>query len=40
MKFETTRIHFLSDVFAAFAVVVVLKLPIIDKERSAVCSNV
>ena len=39
MKFKTTRIHFLSDVFAAFAVVV-LQLPIIDKELSAVCSNV
>ena len=39
MKFKTTRIHFLSDIFAAFAVVV-LKLPIIDKELSAVCSKV
>ena len=39
MKFETTRIHFLSDVFAAVAVVV-LKLPIIDKELTAVCPNV
>ena len=39
MKFKTTRIYFLSEVFAAFAVVV-LKLPMIDKELSAVCSNV
>ena len=39
MKFKTTRIHFLSDVFAAFAVVA-LQLAIIDKELSAVCSNV
>ena len=40
MKFKTTRIHFLSDVFAAVAIVVVLKLPIIDKELTAVCSIV
>ena len=39
MKFETTRIHFLSDVFAAVAVDV-LRLPIIDKELFAACSSV
>ena len=39
MKFEAARIHFLRDVFAAVAVVL-LKLAIFDKELSAVCSNV